>query len=365
MTDYTTLSDEELKAAMLREEAAMSNLNIKQNALKVFLNSGYGAQASPFFRFFDFRCAEGITSSGQFFIKTVGEQTAEYIDGLSGVKDSLIYSDTDSEYLTVNSLIKKCGLDKLPKDKLIDAVDKICEQKIGKAVDRSCGNVAKRANVFENHLAVKREKISESAIFVQKKAYVLLAWDNEGVRYTEPEISATGLEVKRSSTPKFCRNALADCLRILLTGTERELQAYVKDFEKTYQEQPLYEIAIPSGVKGLDKYADAKSIYKQGCPKHVRASLLYNHYLKTHNIAGNYPPIQEGGKMRRVALTLPNPIGEDTIGFVDKLPPEFGLDKYVDLREQFEGSFIKPLERVTKAISWSHEQKATLDDFFG
>ena len=69
--------------------------------------------------------------------------------------------------------------------------------------------------------------------------------------------------------------------------------------------------------------------------------------------------------MRRVALTLPNPIGEDTIGFVDKLPSEFGLDKYVDRTEQFEGSFIKPLERVTKAINWSHEQKATLDDFFG
>ena len=69
--------------------------------------------------------------------------------------------------------------------------------------------------------------------------------------------------------------------------------------------------------------------------------------------------------MRRVALILPNPIGEDTIGFVDKLPPEFGLDKYVDRREQFEGSFIKPLERVTKAIHWSHEPKATLDDFFG
>jgi len=345
-------------------EAHIASLDNKQLALKILLNSLYGATANQYFRFFDFRCAEGITSTGQYFIQKVGHMASSYIDKMSGVEDSLVYIDTDSNYFSLKSLVSRAGLDKMPTPKLVDALDKICEQKIGKRIDEACKWIGDELNVFDNQLAVKREKICESAIWVAKKRYALYTWDNEGVRYKEPDISVTGLEVKRSNTPKICRDSLSEALEIFLVGSEAELQSFVKKIRENFFKQDPYAIAMPSGVKGLDKYSDAKTIYKQGCPQHVRASLLYNHLLKTHNVAGKYNPILEGGKMRRVTLRLPNPIGEDVIGFVDKLPEEFGLNDYIDYDELFQKTFMAALERIADAVRWQIEKKATLDDFF-
>lgn len=78
----------------------IESLDAKQLAFKILINSLYGASASPYFRFFDFRCAEGITATGQFFIRTVGERAGRYLDKLSDntgiMGGSLTYTDTDS-----------------------------------------------------------------------------------------------------------------------------------------------------------------------------------------------------------------------------------------------------------------------------
>ena len=127
----------------------------------------------------------------------------------------------------------------------------------------------------------------------------------------------------------------------------------------------LSVIAIPSGVKGLEKYHDTHSIFKQGCPQHVRATLIYNHYLRTHRIMDRYNPILEGGKMKRVPLMIPNPLGHDVIGFNDRLPEEFGVHEYIDYEDLFDKTFLAGAERVANAIGWQSVKKSTLDDFFG
>src|SRR5690606_16034989 len=146
-------------------EARIASLDNKQLALKILLNSLYGAMANAYFRFFDFRCAEGITSTGQFFIQKVGRMASSYIDKMSGMKDSLVYIDTDSNYFSLKSLIKRAGLDKLPTAKLVDVLNRMCEEKIGKKIDEACKLIGDELNVFDNQLAVKREKICESAIW--------------------------------------------------------------------------------------------------------------------------------------------------------------------------------------------------------
>lgn len=343
----------------------IDSLNNKQLALKVTGNGLYGALANQYFRFFDFRCAEGITLTGQYFINRCGTEGAAYIDGISGQQDSLKYIDTDSSYFGTESLLAKADLLKLPTKKLVDVVDTICQKKIGPKLDAICSDICTDLNSFENHLSMKREKICEAGIWVAKKRYALLAWDDEGLRYTEPKVAVTGLEVKRSSTPKMTRKALSDALDIMLKGDEKSLKEYVKSFKSEFMKAPLVDIAIPSGVNGLATYSDPKTIYsKDGCPQHVRASLLYNHYLRTHRIEGIYNPILEGSKMKRVYLRLPNPIGENVIGFIDKLPKEFDLEDYIDYDILFEKTFIQGVKRLADSIGWDYEQKFTLDDFF-
>lgn len=69
----------------------------KEKAMKIFLNSLYGAMANPYFRFFEISIAESITLTGQHIIKTVESDVNSYISNVSKLKkDYVIASDTDS-----------------------------------------------------------------------------------------------------------------------------------------------------------------------------------------------------------------------------------------------------------------------------
>ncbi len=105
MTDYSSLSDEELlnEYKLLSKEVA--KYNNFQMAKKILMNSLYGAMAQEGFRFFDPRIAEGITMTGQYFIRHVGAAIDEYIFKITGSTskgNATIYQDTDSvDYSTL------------------------------------------------------------------------------------------------------------------------------------------------------------------------------------------------------------------------------------------------------------------------
>jgi hypothetical protein len=68
--------------------------------------------------------------------------------------------------------------------------------------------------------------------------------------------------------------------------------------------------------------------------------------------------------MKFIYLKLPNPLQENVIAFVDELPVEFGLHKYIDIDTQYEKTYMKPLSNILDAVGWALEEKASLDDFF-
>mgnify|MGYP003703934797 FL=1 len=86
--------------------------------------------------------------------------------------------------------------------------------------------------------------------------------------------------------------------------------------------------------------------------------MLQKNGLKT------YTPIRDGDKIKYIYLYPNNPLKEDVIGFVDVLPPEFKLDKYIDNDKQFEKAFLEPAKLILDAIGWKAEPVATLEDFF-
>ena len=131
---------------------------------------------------------------------------------------------------------------------------------------------------------------------------------------------------------------------------------------------PVEAVAFPRGVSNVAKYEDKNTIYtkKKGVtvPINSRAALLYNHYLKEYNVSNKYQSINSGDKMLFVYLKMPNSIRENVIGFVDILPEEFGLHKYVDYELQFEKTFLSVLDPILEKIGWSVNQEEHLDDFF-
>ena len=77
--DYEKLSDTELLELYEQEKNTATMYDLKQHALKILLNSYYGATSTPYFLFYELSIAEGITLCGQMLIKKSAKATVDYV----------------------------------------------------------------------------------------------------------------------------------------------------------------------------------------------------------------------------------------------------------------------------------------------
>ena len=343
----------------------IAKFNNFQMARKIQLNSLFGAWGNEFFRYYDDRIAEGITLTGQYIIQTVGLELNRWLNQICGTKniDYSFYSDTDSCYVTLDPLVQKFYKD-LPKEKIVDILDKICAEKIEKVLNKACDQLATYTNAYEKKISFKREAIADRGIWVAKKRYALNVYNNEGVSYAEPKLKVMGLEIVRSSTPEFARKNLKKAVSLALTKTEATLQKFIQEYEEEFRQLRPEAIAFPRGVNGLGEYSDAAKIYRKGTPMHVRASLLYNHHLKTRSLEKKYELIREGDKIKFLYLKVPNHIGENCIAFIGSIPPEFELQKYIDYDTMFQKAFLEPLNTILEGMGWTAKPQASLEELF-
>ena len=193
----------------------------------------------------------------------------------------------------------------------------------------------------------------DKGIWTAKKRYILNAWDVEGVRYHEPTLKIMGIEAVKSSTPEPCRIKIKEGLKIIMSGDEKMLNKFIQDFRKEFMNMSPQSIAYPRSVNGLKKWFDSNSLFAKGAPIHVKGAILYNHLLKEKKLQHKYPFIQEGDKIKFLHLRTPNIHQSSSISFITKLPTEFGLDNMVDREQQFEKSFVEPLNFILKNINWN------------
>ncbi len=350
--------------ALEREIARCNNI---QMAKKIQLNSAYGAIGNNYFRYYKLANAEAITLGGQFSIRWIENKMNQYMNRVLKTtgEDYVIASDTDSIYLHLGPLVETVykGREKTTEG-IVSFIDKICEVEFEKYISDSYEALAKYVNAYEQKMFMKRETIAERGIWTAKKRYILNAWDIEGVRFAEPKLKMMGIEAVKSSTPAPCRKMIKDALNIIMNETENDVINYIDTMRNEFRKLDPSEVAFPRSCNDVVKYKSNLSIYAKGTPIHVRGSLLYNHYIKQHNLEAKYSAINNGEKIKFVYLAKPNPIHENVISFISDFPVELGLAKYVDYNLMFEKSFLEPLKAILDAIGWSIEKHATLDLFF-
>lgn len=342
----------------------ISRLNNLQLARKIQINSVYGAMGSPYFRYYDLRMAEGITTSGQLAIRWVSQALNDFLNKACKTTnvDYCIYNDTDSCYFTLAEVVKQNQKDRT-KEQTVAFIDKFAAEVLQKVINKSYAELAEYMNSYDQKLIMKREVIADVGVFVAKKRYALSVYNSEGVQYKEPKLKVTGLELVRSSTPAVIRETLKRGVKEVLYGTQQSVQKFISSYQESYNNEPIEAIAFPRGVNGLKQYSGSP-IYSKGCPIHVRAALLYNHYIKKLGLEGKYELIKEGSKMKFVYLKLPNKIRENVIGFIDKLPIEFELTNYVDKHTMFDKSFVESMQTMLDPLGWTAEERSSLEDFF-
>lgn len=363
-------------------EREISRLENQQIAVKILLNSLYGAMGNKYFQYYDTRIAEGTTLSGQLAIRSAEKAVNGFLNETLKTKnqDYVIAIDTDSLYVSMEAIVNKFT----PKNP-VKFLDEFCAKGVEPIVNKSYDLLAKKMGCPTNRMGMKREAIADRGIWTAKKRYILNVHNNEGVQYAKPKIKVMGIESVKSSTPAVCRDALKNMFEIIMTKSEEEAQKEIALFRNKFERLSPFEIAFPRGVTSVAYYRPKTGIYASrahpavtndkdpitgdnivvtSTPINARAALLYNYYVKANGLEHKYPLIRGGDKMKYLYLKKPNPINENVIAFIDVIPKEFNLDRYIDHNTQFEKTFLDPLGIIFTAIGWRLEKTDNLEAFF-
>lgn len=347
--------------AIAETKTNISRLGNQQMAIKILLNSLYGALGTRYFDYYNISMAEGVTFTGQLVVKWSEKTLNKEMNRLlkTDDKDYVIAMDTDSLYISFDDLVKKMK----PADP-VAFLDKICKKHFEPIFEKSYEKLHANMNCMKNRMLMEREVIADRGIWTAKKRYILNVHNKEGVQYAKPKIKVTGIEAIKSSTPEIVRTEFRKIFELIMTKDENSIRAHSSAFKEKFHNARPENVSFPRGVNNINEYSDNKLIYKKGTPIHVRGALLYNHLVKTKKLEKQYKLIQSGDKIKFCYLKMPNTLRENVISFPDFLPKEFALDKYIDYDTQYEKTYIKPLDPIMDAIGWSLEEKATLEDFF-
>lgn len=355
------MTQEELDEFIKYAEMQAHKKDKMQHATKILLNSLYGALGSFFFRFYNIQIAEAITLTGQCVTAESFGLFNDYLDKIeNNKKDRIAFSDTDSAGVDMTDFVELMFKGKTDEEKL-NGLTKLADTHFNKMLTDKFEAFAQSLNSYSNKIVMKREKIAQ-AIIIAKKNYVVLVYDNEGVRYSTPKLSVTGLESVKASTPKFFRSKLEAAYKLCFDLKESKLQDFIQSVKDELDLLSIDEVAGTTTVNNIEKYWIRDDLYRKGAPGHVRAAITYNNLIKDSEI---YTRIKSGDKVKIVQLVEPNPVRQKSICYVDKFPEDLLDAKFIDRDQDYEKYYVKPISRVLDIFGWKHKFTASLSDLFG
>ena len=294
----------------------------RQLVKKINLNSLYGAILNPGCRFFDKRIGQSTTLTGRAIARHMDAHINECITGeYDHVGKAVIYGDTDSCYFSAWPVLQKeveQGRMEWSKETCIALYDSIAEQ-----VNFSFPGFMEQAfhcpREMGELIKCGRETVADRGLFITKKRYAVNAIDIENKRYDVDgkigKTKATGLDLKRSDTPKVIQEFLLEVLNKLLAGAQRdELIEHIRAFKYEFAERPGWEKGSPKRVNNLTKYGrEEDRLGKANMPGHVRAALNWNNMRRMNS--DNYSMQIVDGMKTVVCKLKSNPLGWTSIGY--------------------------------------------------
>jgi len=349
------------------KEEASKFYNYEQ-AVKLMLNSIYGAFGNPYFYFFNVDIAETITLQGKdailyteklinYYFKEFWTKDIEVHKelGLTHVerpdKPVGIYIDTDSIYLSFEEVLAKTDYDGVEKDFILKLYDLRLKGYIEKILQKYAD-----VNNAENFLSFEMESIAKNAIWLAKKKYMQnIVWKDPDIHYEDlSKISAKGFEIIQSSTPIFARTKLKELLTYIFSVEElsmKDLTAILKDIKRQFRLANTDQISFSRKVNNYQKYItndyDTFEIALR-CPIGVRAAGYHNYLLNNSGKKKKYQPLGNGEKTKMYFSTDPTC---DVFAYAPgERPYEFAPD--VDYDTQFEKTILDPINRVIHAMGF-------------
>jgi DNA polymerase elongation subunit (family B) len=363
-----------------------SYYNRQQHIRKILINSMYGVLGNQYFHLYNNDCASTITLASQKLIKYLGDTLNDYfknhfyldkkyfpVEDLNNKlkNDLLIITDTDSCYLCFDELIQKLKLDFKTDLDFLNWYNAFDEDVVWPLITDILQIYADEYKV-EQLINFKREKIIKDIIVQCKKHYATRTIDKEGKTYPEPKLEFTGMDIIKTSTPKFCREQLKDTVKMIFDTKDKELVSKaIRKIKKAFVKQDITDISFPRGVSNYNKWCEPVDYYiKNGMkytsavPYHVRASQNYNYMIAKYGM--KLLPVNDGSKIRFVYVLPTNILNQNLIAWIGKFPPEFNEYFKVDYDLQFEKGFTNIINGIFEAIGWGEVilVEPKMDSFF-
>jgi hypothetical protein len=313
---------EELQAQIAEKKALVDEYNAMQMALKLIINSEYGATANKYYVMYNPNVANAITAMGREIIQFMANVNKKYwykvwhtdtelhekmgiVGKVKQIKDTEFvsnYIDTDSLFVSFEPALKSCDWKGDEKEFIFQINKHRLEQFFKDALE----SYSKRYGV-ENIQDFELEWICESIIFLEKKRYVKNVVYEDGIHYNRLEyILPKGVELIKSSTPVFVREKLLDLMKYLLDTKHNmsisELNRKIRDIKLQFKLANVEEISSSISMSDYNKWIlddQSKYEYRSGTPSQVKAAAFHNFILNQNpELKGKYNLLKAGNKLK-------------------------------------------------------------------
>lgn len=315
--------------------------------------------------------------SNKFTVESLGIQDIDVYDIEVDENHNFFANDIlvhNSIYYSMLSVKNKFVPKDAPTEKIVEFLDRFHKAKIQPRLAEKMTIVQNRMNAREHSIRFVRDVISDVAILIAKKRYIVSVWDSEGVRYSKQDLKILGVESVKTSSPQFCRDKIKESITKMLYSNNEDFIKYIENIKTIFMTLPVEDISFPRGISDINKWTldsetidylgdddDEQSItFKSRSPIHVKASIFHNKLIIDNKMQKWYQPIENGDKIKFCYLKTPNPIKNNAIAFAEKLPNEFKLDKYIDYHAQWEKAFYAPVQKIANIINWKMENDNAL-----
>ena len=365
---------------MINNSKQIKKLDLKQNAIKILINSIYGAFGNKWFYFYNLNIAQSITLQGQdvikFSIKAINFYFRErwHLDtelheqlNISHCKinkieiDTAIYSDTDSLYVDLEPAINSIKGVSFTNEECLELCVKLDQYRISEYFNICFEKYAALFNT-KNRLQFKLEHLSETGIWIKKKMYALKISYEPNKTHTVIPIESRylvikGLEPAKGSYPAWARKHLISLTEYMLKignsiDLENDLIPRFKKIREEYDKLSISDIAFNFRIRKYEKYVESEKdlILKKGISIYARSAAYFNHLLITSGLNKKYSTVREGDKIKFYFCDpTKNEYGFDVFAYSPRLfPSEIALD--VDRDHQFFNLIIDPINRQLNAM---------------
>ena len=347
-----------------------------QYAYKIHLNSLYGYMLNKYAPLGDEDIGTSVTLTGQAVIKQSKIILMDYFRKLvPDISDeeldrSYIYSDTDSNYLSL-SISEKLGIPILIDGKINPDFYNFCDEIENHINTELTTWASKNLKSNDPRFVFKRESICDKGAFLGKKYYALHVLDDEGAEVNK--FKYKGVDVVKTTMPKKVKPYVKKVIEhMIMTQSLKETNDLFNEAYAEFKKLPITDIAKISGMNNFDEYSarcNGMNTVK-GMPSHLKAAYYHDLIVEQNGWGSKYDKFKSGDKVKMVYVKKPNKYNLEMIGFKGEWPTEFDNIFTVDYEKMFGKIFYAAIERFYEAVGWklrkpSENLTVELEDLFG